>query len=176
MDHNWNLIPPIPGSFGWIFLKLSFFPFLGHWTQKLSAPSAAISSLNSIPVSCIKNFWLSNNIFEPCCLLYWQMFNVLTDPPPFYYSFKLWWIFFCSCNCELAASRSFCTLLHTTHCCDDLLPTRWQLGIPTSTILWLGVPHHLQKESRYTWLWKVISLQHYIPLKGRNKESELSLC
>ena len=146
-------------SNSWIFwmdiFEIILLPFLGHWTQKLSAPSAAISSLNSIPVSCIKNFWLSNNIFEPCCLLYWQMFNVLTDPPPFYYSFKLWWFFSVPAIVNLlradpsvpSFTPPIAVMISSPQMGESVL--RLQLGIPTSTILWLGVPHHLQKESRY---------------------------
>ena len=174
MNHNWNLIPPIVDLLDGHF-EIIFLPFFLDIELKDWVPRAPLSSLNLIPISCIKNL-------DSAIISWTMLFALLANvqcadrSSSFLLLIQAMMVFFCSCNCELAASRSFCTLLHTTHCCDDLLPTRWQLGIPTSTILWLGVPHHLQKESRYTWLWKVISLQHYIPLKGRNKESELSLC
>ena len=156
-------------------LKLSSFHFSWTLNSRFECPGRRYIFHEFNPYILYQESWLSNNIlnhvvcFIGKCSMCWHI-------PLLLLLIQAMMVFFCSCNCELAASRSFCTLLHTTHCCDDLLPTRWQLGIPTSTILWLGVPHHLQKESRYTWLWKVISLQHYIPLKGRNKESELSLC
>ena len=51
---------------------------------------------------------------------------VLTHPPPVIIHLSYDGSF-CSCNCELAATASKQTpsvpLLHTTHCCGDLLPT-----------------------------------------------------
>ena len=132
-------------------LKLSSFHFfLGHWIQDLSAPDAAIFPEFN-PYILYQESWISNNILNHVVALL-ATFQSADTPPPIYskpllmdrpstYALPLhlfleisWWTFF-----------SRYSQLHLR-----------QLGISLLHSL-AGVPHHLQKESRYTWLWKVIS-------------------
>ena len=150
-------------------LKYSSFHFFLDIDFKFWVPRTPLSSLNLIPISCIKNLdsaIISWNVacFIGKCSMCWQY--------PLLLLFINYDGSFCFCNCEFAATAASRLLLYPSftppiavmisspQMGESVL--RWQLGIPTSTILWLGVPHHLQKESRYTWLWKVIS--HIISL------------
>ena len=62
MDHNWNLIPPIVDLLDGYF-EIILLPFLGHWTQDLSAPGAAIFPEFN-PYILYQEFWLSNEILN----------------------------------------------------------------------------------------------------------------
>ena len=141
------------------YFEIILLPFLGRWTQNLSAPGAAIYPLNLIPISCIQN--LDSAIISWTMLFaYWQHSNVLTYPllftpnplsmdRPSTYALPLhlfleisWWTFF-----------SRYSQLHLRQLGISLLPfSGWRSSSPS-------------EEPRYTWLWKVISLQHYIPSK-----------
>ena len=121
MDHNWNLIPPIVDLLDGYF-EIILLPFFLDIELKIWVPRAPLSSLNLIPISCIKNF---DSAMKSWTMLFALLANVqcADRSSSFLLLIQAMMFFFCSCNCELAASRSFCTLLHTTHCCDDLLPT-----------------------------------------------------
>ena len=103
-------------------LKLSSFHFSWTLNSRFECPGRRYIFHEFNPYILYQESWLSNNIlnhvvcFIGKCSMCWHILLLLL-------LIQAMMDFFCSCNCELAASRSFCTLLHTTHCCDDLLPT-----------------------------------------------------
>ena len=143
----------------WIFLDGYFwnYPFSHSWTlnSKFECPGRRYIFPEFNPYILYQEFWLSNKILNHVvcsigkCSMCWQIlllfithssydgfFTVLAivnllraDPsvPPF--------------------TPPIAVMISSPQMGESVL--RWQLGIPTSTILWLGVPHHLQKESRY---------------------------
>ena len=143
MDHNWNLIPQIVDLLDGYF-EIILLPFFLDIELKIWVPRAPLSSLNLIPISCIKNLDSAIISWARCCLLYWQHSNVLThlllftpnplsmDRPSTYalplHSFLeiSWWTFF-SRYSQFHLRELGISLLHSL----------------------AGVPHHLQKESRY---------------------------
>ena len=160
MDHNWNLIPQIVDLLDGYF-EIILLPFFLDIELKIWGPRAPLSSLNLISISCIKNLDSAIISWARCCLLYWQHSNVLTHlllftpnplsmDRPSTYALPLhlfleisWWTFF-----------SRYSQLHLRQLGISLLPfSGWRSSSPS-------------EEPRYTWLWKVISLQHYIPSKG----------
>ena len=98
-----------------------------------------------------------------------KCFNCADTSPSCYYSFKLWWIFLFlqlwTCCEQILLYPSFTPpLLRWSPPRWGSLSWDWQLGIPLlPSSGWRSSSP--SKESRYTWLWKVISLQHYIPSK-----------
>ena len=150
-------------------LKLSSFHFFLDIDFKIWVPRTPLSSLNLIPIFCIKNP-------ESATISWTMLFALLaifqsadTSPPvyskpllmdrPSTYALPLhlfleisWWTFF-----------SRYSQLHLR-----------QLGISLLHSL-AGVPHHLQKGITL-YLTMESDKLHHIPLKGRNKESYLSLC
>ena len=142
MDHNWNLIPQIVDLLDGYF-EIILLPFFLDIELKIWVPRAPLSSLNLIPISCIKN--LDSAIISWTMLFaYWQHSNVLTYPllftpnplsmdRPSTYALPLhlfleisWWTFF-SRYSQFHLRELGISLLHSL----------------------AGVPHHLQKESRY---------------------------
>ena len=77
MDHNWNLIPQIVDLLDGYF-EIILLPFFLDIELKIWVPRAPLSSLNLIPISCIKNLDSAIISWARCCLLYWQHSNVLT--------------------------------------------------------------------------------------------------
>ena len=142
MDHNWNLIPPIVDLLDGHF-EIIFLPFFLDIEFKIWVPRAPLSSLNLIPISCIKNlesatiswtmlFALLATFQSADTPLLFTLNPLLMDRPstyalPLHLFLEIsWWTFF-----------SRYSQLHLR-----------QLGISLLHSL-AGVPHHLQKESRY---------------------------
>ena len=66
MDYQWNLIPPIPGSFWMDIFELSFFLFLGHFELKLNeCPQRhyAFPNFNSC-LHCIRNVLIQQKLMR----------------------------------------------------------------------------------------------------------------
>ena len=151
-------------------LKLSSFHFFLDIDFKIWVPRTPLSSLNLIPTFCIKNpesatiswtmlFALLATFQSADTPLLFTLNPLLMDRPstyalPLHLFLEIsWWTFF-----------SRYSQLHLR-----------QLGISLLHSL-AGVPHHLQKGITLYLTMESDKLQHYIPLKGRNKESQLSLC
>ena len=148
MDHNWNLIPPIVDLLDGYF-EIILLPFFLDIELKDWVPRAPLSSLNLIPISCIKNL---DSAIISWTMLFALLANVqcADTSPSFYYSFKLWWIFlflqlWTCCEQILLYPPSH------HHCCGDLPPTmgesvlRWQIRTPLYYHSLAGGPHHPQR-------------------------------
>ena len=98
MDHNWNLIPPIPGSFGWIFWN---YPSSLSWTlnSKIECPGRRYIFPEFNPYILYQESWLSNNIlnhvvcFIGKCSMCWQillLFITHSSYDGFFLFLQLW--------------------------------------------------------------------------------------
>ena len=141
-------------------LKLSSFHFFLDIEFKIWVPRTPLSSLNLIPISCIKNLE-SATISWTMLLLYWQHSKVLTHPllftpnpllmdRPSTYALPLhlfleisWWTFF-----------SRYSQLHLRQLGISLLASSgWRSSSPS-------------EEPRYTWLWISDKFTALYPSKG----------
>ena len=127
MDYQWNLIPPIPGSFWMDIFEIILLTFSWTLNSKIECPQRRYVFPKFNPCTQgIKNLDSAIISLNHVACYIGKCFNVLTHPPPviIHLSYDG---FFCSCKCELAATASkqtpFVPLLHTTHCRGDLLPT-----------------------------------------------------
>ena len=82
MDHNWNLIPPIVDLLDGYF-EIILLPFFLDIELKIWVPRAPLSSLNLIPISCIKNF---DSAMKSWTMLFALLatFQCADTPPPVY--------------------------------------------------------------------------------------------
>ena len=165
---NGLFIPPIPGSFGWIFWN---YPSSLSWTlnSKFECPGRRYISPEFNPYILYPESWLSNNILNHVvcsigkCSMCWQILLLFIT----HSSYDGFFLFLQSWTC---CEQILLYPPSHHHCCGDLphdggvcpeidnqgpplLPfSGWRSSSPS-------------EEPRYTWLWKVISLQHYIPSK-----------
>ena len=164
MDHNWNLIPPIVDLLDGYF-EIILLPFFLDIELKVWVPRAPLSSLNLIPISCIKN--------PESATISWTMlfallatFQSADTPPPVYSKppFNGQTFYICLASTLVPGDllvdlflQIFSTSSQTTR--DLFTPfSGWSSSSPSK-----GITLYLTMESD--------KLQHYIPLKGRNKES-----
>ena len=127
---------------------------------KIWVPRTPLSSLNLIPISCIKNLE-SATISWTMLLLYWQHSKVLTHP-----------LLFTPNPLLMDRPSTYALPLHLFSWrspggpfSPDILNFIRQLGISLLHSL-AGVPHHLQKGITL-YLTMESDKLHHIPLKGR---------